>query len=634
MFIHKSKKGALLTSGVSLLLCVAMFVGSTFAWFTDSVTSTNNKIVAGSLQVDLELLERDGSWTSIKESQKAIFDYDNWEPGYTDVKVLRVVNEGNLALKWIAKLTADQELSDLAKVIDVYVKQDITAYPAHRVDLTDWQKVGTVAEFVNKIGETANGNLKAGDTAYLGIAFKMQEGAENEYQNAELGSTFDIRIFATQYTHENDSFDNTYDAEAFPKLTNAVYFSSLRNAMGMINNGTISDGSSDCSENEAKASVKWEKGQYVISLLDSLTENAPIEVTENMTLVLNGHCVTFNDCNTGFMIPQDANIAFYVDGQIAGSSISIAEAEGATAIQVNAGVCSIVGGTYASSATDAGKEQNPISCIQVNGSAVLNISNATVNASDANKGTPCGIYVGENSSANITNCDVLASSPYGLGVHGVHNLGSAVITDSSLKGFSNYTGNKAGTAYESHSRGAYNTGKMELINCHVIGTHSGVTTLSTLFVNGGIYESYGHGGIYFGGSNTTSYVKDATVQWCDMPDGYYDDGIAGTNKAGMYIGGVSKENIVVYVDNCHFYGPVQPIVIRGTSKEKNDALYISNSTINTTGKVRIDANNYLMIGSGNNFSSQNTSFKTSKKGTVETTNLDYRTIIDAAFEVK
>ena len=42
-----------LKSALSLLLCVSMLIGSTFAWFTDSVTSAGNKIQAGTLDVQL-----------------------------------------------------------------------------------------------------------------------------------------------------------------------------------------------------------------------------------------------------------------------------------------------------------------------------------------------------------------------------------------------------------------------------------------------------------------------------------------------------------------------------------------------------------------------------------------------------
>lgn len=212
----KSTKRALLTSALALFMCVSMLIGSTFAWFTDSVTSGNNKIQAGTLKIDLELLEKNGSWTSIKDSRKAIFDYQNWEPGYTDVKILKVTNEGTLALKWIAKFVSANDLTELANVIDVYVKPSTTefGYATDRTDLSTWTKKGTVAEFVNTISETTYGNLEAGASAYLGIALKMQETAGNKYQGMDLGGAFDIMILATQYTSESDSFNNQYDANA------------------------------------------------------------------------------------------------------------------------------------------------------------------------------------------------------------------------------------------------------------------------------------------------------------------------------------------------------------------------------------------------------------------------------------
>ena len=51
---RRSTKSALLMSAISLLLCVSMLIGSTFAWFTDSVTSANNIIKSGTLDVELD----------------------------------------------------------------------------------------------------------------------------------------------------------------------------------------------------------------------------------------------------------------------------------------------------------------------------------------------------------------------------------------------------------------------------------------------------------------------------------------------------------------------------------------------------------------------------------------------------
>ena len=51
---QKSTKRALLLSALSLLMCVSMLIGSTFAWFTDSVTSSGNIIKSGTLDVTME----------------------------------------------------------------------------------------------------------------------------------------------------------------------------------------------------------------------------------------------------------------------------------------------------------------------------------------------------------------------------------------------------------------------------------------------------------------------------------------------------------------------------------------------------------------------------------------------------
>ena len=211
----KSTKRALTSSILSLVLCIAMLIGSTFAWFTDNVTSANNKIQSGSLKVDLELLDKDSNtWISLKENKDPIFSYENWEPGYTDVKILKVENEGTLALKWVAKFVSTFKLSDLANVIDVYVKEDVTTYPVERAEIETWTNVGTVANFVNSIAETTTGELEAGASETLGIALKMQESAGNEYQEMDLGGAFDIMIMATQLTSEEDSFNKMYDDSA------------------------------------------------------------------------------------------------------------------------------------------------------------------------------------------------------------------------------------------------------------------------------------------------------------------------------------------------------------------------------------------------------------------------------------
>ena len=223
---QRSTKRALLLSALSLLMCVSMLIGSTFAWFTDSVTSAGNKIQAGNLAVDLKLYKGGDDWESIKTSGNPIFNYSNWEPGYIDAKLLEIVNEGSLALKWKAKITTQASLGILADVIDVYVKPGITKDQFNslgRNDLSTWTNAGTVREFVEGIETSTYGTLNpksaAGDSATLGIALKMREEAGNEYKNQSI-EPLDIMILATQYTSESDSFDDQYDKDSeYPLVT-------------------------------------------------------------------------------------------------------------------------------------------------------------------------------------------------------------------------------------------------------------------------------------------------------------------------------------------------------------------------------------------------------------------------------
>ena len=212
----KSTKRALLLSALSLLMCVSMLIGSTFAWFTDSVTSSGNIIKSGTL--DVEMYWADGTeapdsatWTDA--STGAIFNYDKWEPGYVEVRHIKIANEGTLALKYQIKIVANGEVSDLADVIDVYYV-DPAQQIADRTALTDDNKLGTLTDVLANLANTANGELPAGENDTITLALKMQESAGNEYQNLAIGSDFSVVLMATQLTAETDSFDDQYDFDA------------------------------------------------------------------------------------------------------------------------------------------------------------------------------------------------------------------------------------------------------------------------------------------------------------------------------------------------------------------------------------------------------------------------------------
>ncbi|MBO5273320.1 MAG: hypothetical protein J6I45_01760, partial [Clostridia bacterium] len=93
----KMKKRALLTSLLALFLCCTMLVGTTFAWFTDSVESGINKIVAGNLDVEVYDIDEN---KKVDANHKLFDEATLWEPGKVIYKNIKVVNEGTLALKY------------------------------------------------------------------------------------------------------------------------------------------------------------------------------------------------------------------------------------------------------------------------------------------------------------------------------------------------------------------------------------------------------------------------------------------------------------------------------------------------------------------------------------------------------
>ena len=188
---QKATKRALLTSVMALVMCVVMLVGTTFAWFTDTASTAVNKIQAGNL--DVKLLAEDGV-TSLEgatlEWQKAAGAEDEdilWEPGCRyKLQPIIIKNAGTLALKYKIVISGIDGDAKLNKAIE-------------------WT--------INGVSLNEEKPLLAGAFDTLTIEGHMKEEAGNEYQGLSIDG-ISITVVATQYTHENDSYNNTYDENA------------------------------------------------------------------------------------------------------------------------------------------------------------------------------------------------------------------------------------------------------------------------------------------------------------------------------------------------------------------------------------------------------------------------------------
>ena len=249
----KSTKRALLTSALALLMCVTMLVGATFAWFTDTASTGVNKIQAGNLDVKLMYSTDMQTWKEATEQTKLFDDNALWEPGYTQVVYLKIVNAGKLALKYEAGFSKNYTSNRGKNVngdwyrVDNYLKigtAETTTKFANREDV--WSAIAATEKTLAKDVMLTDGwiTLKAGEASEpFAVAIYMPTSVGNEanasrYRPSSV-SGLGIEVRATQATVESDSFDNNYDANAATVLNRVEYTDGVHTVTGNIQaNGT------------------------------------------------------------------------------------------------------------------------------------------------------------------------------------------------------------------------------------------------------------------------------------------------------------------------------------------------------------------------------------------------------------
>ena len=253
MTSSKSTKRALISSTLALLMCVAMLIGTTFAWFTDTASTAVNKIQAGNLDVKLMYSTDMQTWKEATDQTKLFDDNALWEPGYTQVVYLKIVNAGNLALKYEAGFSKNYTSNRGKNVngdwyrVDNYLKigtAETTTKFANREDV--WSAIAATEKTLAKDVMLTDGwiTLKAGESSNpFAVAIYMPTSVGNEANASRLRpssvSGLGIEVRATQATVESDSFDNNYDANTATVLNRVEYTDGEHTVTGNIQaNGT------------------------------------------------------------------------------------------------------------------------------------------------------------------------------------------------------------------------------------------------------------------------------------------------------------------------------------------------------------------------------------------------------------
>ncbi len=318
-------KKALLMSLLSMLLCCTMLIGTTFAWFTDSVESGVNQIVAGNLDVELyndvkinPEAKVDGMTTLFKP-EKGL-----WEPGVVMYENFTVANEGNLALKYIFGLNVE-EGAPLAQALKVGVVDGGIA-AAEGETLTREAVLAMVATDSWKAMESFElpGQLLAEKTATFGIVIWWEPTAadnnfnmnnENREANKVLSIDLGVTLVATQLENESDSFGNDYDKDANYTVT-ADSVASLIEAINegkniilaadieLSNTVVVADGQKTTIDlnghaiTTATAGTSAFENYGTLTIIDSVgggSITARIGVNNYGTLVLNGGTIVANE---------------------------------------------------------------------------------------------------------------------------------------------------------------------------------------------------------------------------------------------------------------------------------------------------------------------------------------------------
>ena len=274
-------KRALTTSALAMVLCVAMLIGTTFAWFTDTASTAVNKIQAGELEVELwkadlnELLDGDGlKWVKVKghENEPVL-----WEPGCTyNLESFRIKNNGDLALKYkviISGIIGNAELLDAIDFTVAVEGDDLVA--------KDGKSTVSMAAELNNF----EGTLGAGDvTGKITITGKMKSDAGNEYQGKSIEG-IGITVYATQDTVEYDSAGNTYDNEAEYEISSGA---EMLDTLSLINE----------QPGNTKATVKLSEN---VAYSENTIE---VKAGNDITIDTNGLALTVNnyDGNDGLVV--------------------------------------------------------------------------------------------------------------------------------------------------------------------------------------------------------------------------------------------------------------------------------------------------------------------------------------------
>ncbi len=205
---------------VCLVLCVTMFFGTTYAWFTSEVNNTANEIYVGTLKVGFykgEPAEENSLDDSNNKNNKLFDSSICWEPGYTALETITIRNEGDLAFKYELSFTegslageSKMDISNVAENFEVRVYEGtLSSSPASYADITEkngWSAPVSLADLLSGKELVLQGKMTAKEQCTYTIALHMEEAVSAQIMGEKI--SLNVRLIAYQMGSEKDGFGN------------------------------------------------------------------------------------------------------------------------------------------------------------------------------------------------------------------------------------------------------------------------------------------------------------------------------------------------------------------------------------------------------------------------------------------
>ena len=445
------------------------------------------------------------------------------------------------------------------------------------------------------------------------------------------------------------------------------YYANLSSAISDINAGT--DSLEIAPTSAAVKVLRYDSGKITVKLIEDVSESVQIDISADVDIDLNGHTLYLTTAEAYLNFTEGTNCM--VNGEADGSEIrknGTNPSELVYLISANGNSLKLCGGSYYMTGVYRGTygiypgskcanfEMEGVSlsvdivlssvayAIVAQGSR-QHISNSTISVNATVSDNPnqsvsvYGYYqtgggdcsVESSSISAVIDGDYLTTSSkfkaYGFAVKNVTNV---TVKDCVI--FADAPGDDA----ERHGAiGIVQMGTAGTLTCidtDVTGTHSAAQCARDLYVTGGTFNGYSHGGFYFNGDGTSAYINNACMVFGEYT-GRFTDVFSGSTSipigalAGFYLGSpdFDKAGISVYMDGCTISGTGgEAFVVRPAKVGSTNCLYISNTQNNSSASV-IRLNGFvgedngdrakMEIGIGCNFTADDTTHPEDAKET-------------------